>query len=276
MTDNISNTSLASTARWTASVRAQESAREVALFRDPWAAQLAGEEGQRWIAERNEFGVVPILLRTCYFDDFLQRVTQENGLRQVVLMAAGLDTRAFRLPWPMGTHLFELDQPEVLSYKDEILQAANAKPACDRFVIPANLAEPWQDILLESGFDPGQLSVWLLEGFLFYLPSNMVVSLLDQVNDLAATGSWLGFDIINSEMLTSPLTRSWVEMQAATGAPWIGVLDDPQAFLAERGWQAYLTQAGQPDANHGRWNFPVIPTTMPGMPHNWFVTAVKC
>jgi hypothetical protein len=64
-------------------------------------------------------------------------------------------------------------------------------------------------------------------------------------------------------------------MQAQAGAPWLGTLDDPVGFLAARGWQATLSQAGQADANFGRWPYPVIPTTMPDMPHNWFVTAVK-
>jgi hypothetical protein len=62
-------------------------------------------------------------------------------------------------------------------------------------------------------------------------------------------------------------------MQAKSGAPWIGVLDDPEAFLGELGWQVSLTQAGQPDAHYERWTLPFIPTQMPGMPHNWFVTA---
>jgi hypothetical protein len=95
------------------------------------------------------------------------------------------------------------------------------------------------------------------------------------VTGLAARGSWLGFDVVNSVMLTSPLTQKWLAMQAAAGAPWIGTMDDPVAFLAARGWQASLTQAGADDAHYGRWPFPVIPTTMPNMPHNWFVTAQK-
>jgi hypothetical protein len=76
-------------------------------------------------------------------------------------------------------------------------------------------------------------------------------------------------------MLTYPLTRKWVEMQAEAGAPWIGTMDDPVGCLAERGWQANMTQAGAADANYGRWIFPVIPTTMAEMPHNWYVTAQR-
>jgi methyltransferase (TIGR00027 family) len=275
MSESDIETNLASTACWTASVRALESARPDRLIDDPWAAALAGEEGQRWLAQRSPESVLPIVLRTRYFDDFLQRITEENALRQIVLMAAGLDTRAFRLTWPAGTRLFELDRIGMLAAKDGVLQVAGAMAACDRHIIPVDLTGPWQERLVASGFDPGQPSAWLLEGFLFYLPSESILRLLDELNLLATPGSWLGFDVINSAMLTSPLTRRWIEMQASSGAPWIGVLDDPQTFLTERGWQASLTQAGQTDANHGRWTFPVIPTSMPGMPHNWFVTAYK-
>ncbi len=264
---------LGSTARWTASVRARESAREDRLFNDPWAAALAGQEGQAWIEQRSADSVAPIVLRTRFFDDFLQRITRQNVIRQVVLMAAGLDTRAFRLNWPEQTRLFELDQPSVLQYKEQILRSAGAQPACVRQTIEVDLTAPWHETLIDHGFDPHRPSVWLLEGFLFYIAKNSLTQLLDEVTSLAVPGSWLGFDIINSTMLTSSWSRQWVEMQANAGAPWIGTMDDPVEFLANRGWQATLTQAGANDANHGRWPYPVIPTTMPDIPHNWFVIA---
>jgi methyltransferase (TIGR00027 family) len=269
------NLLLGSTARWTAAVRALESMRPDCLFKDPWAAALAGQEGADWIAQRTPDKVLPIVLRTRYFDDFLQQTIREYPVRQIVLLAAGLDTRAFRLPWPEGTTLFELDQPAVLQYKEQVLTSANARPACVRRAIGQDLAGPWQEALIEAGFDSQRPSLWLLEGFLFYLPNAQVVRILEELSPLAAPGSRLGFDAINNAMLTHPLTRAWVEMQAASGAPWIGTLDEPVEFLAGLGWKAALTQAGQPDANHGRWTLPVIPTTMPGIPHNWFVTARK-
>lgn len=107
MVDNIAPPDvLAGTARWTAAVRARESQREDRLLDDPWAVALAGEEGLAWLAQRPPDSVVSIVLRTRFFDDFLRRVAVEEGIRQVVLMAAGLDTRAFRLVWPEGTRLF--------------------------------------------------------------------------------------------------------------------------------------------------------------------------
>lgn len=270
-----SNDLLGATAHWTAGVRAMENEREDRLFADPWAAALAGQVGAAWIEHRSAESVVPIVIRTRYFDDFLQRITGGEGIQQVVLLAAGLDTRAFRLNWPEKIRLFELDQAAVLAYKEQILRSANGQPGCERQAIGVDLTSPWQEPLLKSGFNPAQPSLWLLEGFLFYLPNEVIAQILDAVTDLAAAGSWLGFDIINSVMLTFPLTKQWVEMQAKAGAPWIGTMDDPVEFLAARGWRAGLTQAGAEDASYGRWPFPVIPTIMPGMPHNWYVTATK-
>ena len=270
-----SNELLGLTAHWTASVRAREGEREDHLFHDPWAAILAGPEGRSWIEQRTEESVIPIVTRTRYFDDFLQRITHQQKIRQVVLMAAGLDTRAFRLNWPEQTRLFELDQPTVLAYKDQLILSAGGKPGCERQTIAVDLTGSWWEALLKSGFDSQASSAWLLEGFLFYIPNENIVQILNEVTSLAAMGSWLGFDIINGVMLTSVMTRKWIDMQAAAGAPWIGTMDDPVAFLAAQGWEANLTQAGAEDANYGRWPFPNYPTTMPNMPHNWYVTAQK-
>jgi len=114
-----------------------------------------------------------------------------------------------------------------------------------------------------------------LEGFLFYIPTESISYLLDEVNSLSISGSWLGFDIINNITQTSPYTRLWIKMQFNSAAPWIGTMDDLIGFLTTRGWKTTLSQAGAPDANHGRWHLPIIPFTMPNMPHNWFVTAQK-
>ncbi len=277
MAENTTIKNLGATALWTASARANESEREDRLFDDPWAAVLAGPEGEAWRAQQagGAFNTAPMVIRTRYFDDFLQNVVLQHGVRQVVILAAGLDTRAFRLPWPPDTRVFELDQSTVLKYKEQVLGGAGAQPTCERHITAADLTEPWKDALLQSGFDPQAASVWLLEGLLFYLSNDTITEILDGVTSLACTGSWIGFDIVNATTLTSPITRAWIEMQAKMGAPWVGAMDDPESFLAERGWQAELTQPGAPDANFGRWTLPVIPVKMPNMPHNWYVTAQK-
>jgi methyltransferase (TIGR00027 family) len=266
---------LGSTAYWTASVRAMENARQDHLFEDPWATALAGEAGKAWIEERAADSVITIVLRTRFFDDFLQRITMQHEVRQVVLVAAGLDTRAFRLSWPDQTQVFELDQPGIIQYKNKILDLSGAKPNCRRHTIEVDLSVPWREKMADSGFNSQNPSVWLLEGFLFYLENSQIAGILDQVTELSSQNSWLGCDVMNSNTLTSKWTSEWVEMQARSGVPWLGTMDDPEEFFRIRGWSASLTQAGGEDANHGRWPYPVVPTKMPDFPHNWFVTAVK-
>ena len=265
---------LAVTACWIAAVRAQESRRPDRLLADRWAAELAGAEGEEWLRARaGSPALVVITIRARFFDDFLQRVTAGEGIRQVVLVAAGLDTRAYRLSWPAQVQVFELDQPEVLARKQEVLDSAGAEPGCTRRPVAVDLAGRWTPRLLEAGFDPQVPSCWLAEGFLFYLPPAGITRTVEQVTRLAAEGSRLGFDIVNTATLTHPLTRSWIDMQARAGAPWLGTMDDPAGFLAGHGWQTALTQPGEPAAHYGRWPFPVLPPGLPGAPRNWFVTA---
>ena len=92
---------------------------------------------------------------------------------------------------------------------------------------------------------------------------------------LAAPGSHIGFDIINSAVLKSELTKAWVEMQEKSGAPWIGTIEDPEAFISVRNWKGSVTPLGAPATNYDRWPHPIIPATIPGMPHLWFITANK-
>jgi methyltransferase (TIGR00027 family) len=273
--DDPMTSSIEATARWTAAVRAAETSRADRLFEDPWAAALAGPDGAAWLAGRPPGSTLPIAIRTRFFDDWLRLVAIDGGIRQVVLLAAGLDTRAYRLPWAAGTTVFELDLPAVLAGKEGVLEAAGATPACDRRAVGADLAGDWAAALLPAGLDPARPTAWLVEGVLFYLPREAIDRILDDVTRLSAPGSRLGFDIVNGHVLTSPWTKPWVDMQAAAGAPWIGTMDDPVADLAVRGWVAAVTQPGSPEANHGRWTLPVVPDAMTEMPHSWYVTAER-
>lgn len=267
---------LASTAGWTAAIRAEEYGREDRILSDPWAGVLAGAGGRDWLAGRTQSpGVRSIAIRSRFFDDFLQETLGGPAIRQVVLLAAGFDTRAFRLSWPVGTHLFELDQPPVLRQKDDILTAAGARAACARTTVGTDLAGPWVEALVGADFDPTVPSCWVLEGLLFYLPERAVLGLLDRVGELAAAGSRLGFDVVSRASLTHPLVRPWLDMQAALGAPWRSGMDDPAAVLASRGWTADVVQVGEGRANYGRFPYPVPPRHLPDMPRHWLVTARK-
>ncbi len=263
----------AQTASWTAAVRAQESAREDALFNDPWAEALAGPEGLAWLEGRSAQSVLPIVLRTRHFDDFVLQMMREDGIRQVVILAAGYDTRAYRLDWPEGTRVYELDLPELLEAKQKVLDEAGAMPACERFTVGADLTGAWEPPLAAAGLSADEPVVWVLEGFLFYVPPEVLTPLLDRVMTVASGGSYLAFDIINGEALTSPLTQPWVEMQAESGAPWVGTLDDPKTFAQRRGWKVQLAECGSPQVSHGRWPESETPVDARNAPHLWFVTA---
>jgi methyltransferase (TIGR00027 family) len=273
------------TARLTAAARARESRRPDRLFDDPLASALAGPEGVAFMERLEAAGRVPsaagptenpyIAIRTRFFDDFLERAVKESGARQVVLLAAGLDTRAYRLDWPEGTRLFELDRPEVIAAKQDVLDRASARARCDRRVLGVDLSGSWSDLLTAADFDPRQLSVWLIEGLTPYLDEEAAGTVVDRSAVLAATGSCLGADVIGRTFLESPWTQSTLDMMAREGAPWKFGTDQPEAFFAARGWRARISRPGAPDASPGRWPYPVLPRDFPGIPNTFLVTAVR-
>jgi methyltransferase (TIGR00027 family) len=126
--------------------------------------------------------------RTKYFDTYFQQAA-DAGVRQVVILAAGLDSRAYRLPWPDQTTIFELDQPQVLDFKREVLAEQGAKPNAERREVAIDLREDWPQALRDSGFDPARPSAWIAEGLLIYLPAAAEEQLFDGINALAASAS---------------------------------------------------------------------------------------
>jgi methyltransferase (TIGR00027 family) len=272
---------VAQTSRWMAAARARESGRPRRLFDDPLAAALAGPEGFAWLnrMERAQPAVLPwggpalyVVVRTRFFDDFLLRGSRSAGARQVVLLAAGMDARAFRLGWPPGMRLYELDRPEVLKAKEEVVARAGARPACERRVVGADLAHPsWSEALLEAGYEPREPSAWLAEGLLFYMPEAAVRGLLDGAGALATSGSLLGVDLVNDDLLASPLMRPLLRALARRGVPGHFGANDPEALLAEHGWEADAIQPGERGANYGRWPYPVAPRRVPGVPRLFFM-----
>jgi methyltransferase (TIGR00027 family) len=124
------------------------------------------------------------VVRHRFFDDFLLRHAAD-GVRQPVLVTAGLDTRAFRLAWPSGVRVFELDQPIVLDYEETVLEQAGATAGCERKAVAADLRADWGPALLEAGYDSAASAVWLGEGLLFYVPEAAVSDLLDTTAKLS-------------------------------------------------------------------------------------------
>lgn len=175
------------------------------------------------------------VVRHRFFDDILTELVESSSTRQVVLIAAGLDTRAFRLNWPDATRVFEIDQPSVFAYKDAILAAEGALPRADRRVVPADLREDWPEALLSREFDPARPTAWLAEGLLFYLPEPAVHRLLDDTYRLSASGSWFAADMIG----VSPGPPQEVkDLFASLGAPFLFATEDMAGLLRSHNWDA--------------------------------------
>ena len=230
---------VAFTAHWVAAARARESLRPDALFQDPFAAALAGEEGERWKGDPRDEATLGayIALRTRFFDDELMRVAA-SGVRQIVILAAGLDARAYRLEWPYGTRVFELDQPELIAEKNDILTATGATPRCARVTLGVELRDPWADTLRAAGFDPRKPSAWLVEGLLPYLREEEVHRLFEQIAALASAGSTLALDCAGANPSTSPAFANLAAQLRARGIEMHFACSDPPALLESFGWNA--------------------------------------
>jgi methyltransferase (TIGR00027 family) len=133
--------------------------------------------------------------RTRYFDAFFSEAA-DAGIRQAVILASGLDARAYRLDWPAGTTVFEIDQPEVIEFKTTTLEGLGAKPKATLRTVAIDLREDWQSALLAAGFDPTKPSAWIAEGLFGYLPPEAQDRLLDAVTSLSAPGSRLGSEAV--------------------------------------------------------------------------------
>ncbi|MEU7790660.1 class I SAM-dependent methyltransferase [Amycolatopsis sp. NPDC049159] len=125
-------------------------------------------------------------VRTKFYDDFFRNAANA-GIRQIVILASGLDSRAYRLPWPSGTVVYEVDQPQVAEFKTRTLAAY--VPTAERRAAAVDLRDDWAAALRETGFDPGQPTAWSAEGLLGYLPPEAQDRLLDTVTELSADGS---------------------------------------------------------------------------------------
>ncbi|WP_236725091.1 SAM-dependent methyltransferase [Amycolatopsis orientalis] len=126
--------------------------------------------------------------RTKFYDEFFVEATNA-GITQATILASGLDSRAYRLPWPAGTVVYEVDQPQVVEFRTRTLAGLGAVPTADRRVAAVDLRDDWPGALRAVGFDPAQPTAWSAEGLLGYLPPEAQDRLLDTITDLSARGS---------------------------------------------------------------------------------------
>jgi methyltransferase (TIGR00027 family) len=264
-----------------ARVRARESQREDRLFDDPYAqafvdaAPGAYPEDPQTAQQLAALGPLASLgaafyshavIRTRFYDDYLTTAAAA-GCGQVVLLAAGLDTRAYRLDWPAGARLFELDLPEVLTFKESVLATCGAVARCERITVPADLRADWPARLSAAGFDPTQPAVWLAEGLLIYLTPNEAEGLLTAVTGLSAPGSRFAFehnpadrDMLTARAAQIPGMRTYTSL-------WKGGLADAPGWLTDHGWRPEFHGLAALSSSYGR---PIR-----GPASSGFLTAVR-
>jgi methyltransferase (TIGR00027 family) len=257
--------SVGATALGVAAARAVETAREDALIRDPFAYLLVSAAGPQWaqmassdpawVAEDEEFRRLHDMsrdyqaVRTHYFDDFFG-AAMRAGIRQVVILAAGLDSRAYRLDWPAGTTVFEIDQPKVLEYKTATLDAHGAHPRSRRVPVAVDLRDDWPAALIAAGFDAAAPTAWLAEGLLPYLPSDAQDRLFELVTSHSAPGSRIAVEafsmdlsaqaeqdrIARRERTARMRELSGIDIDVDTLTYADGDRADAAAWLADHGW----------------------------------------
>jgi methyltransferase (TIGR00027 family) len=243
------------TALGVARIRAAETERADRLFVDPWAKSFAAAGPQpeaRAIASVREELFwqsieLSVVVRTRWLDGVM-RDALDAGIRQVVLLGAGLDCRAYRLVWPDKARVFELDQEPVLAFKEHVL--ADAEPACERVAIVCDLLGPWTQALTAAGFDPDEPALWIAEGLFVYFELADNERLVASVRELSAPGSRLaitlsasgGVDPAAKDRVAERLTSMWRSGGAVDPATWLGRF----------GWDARTRNIWEVGAEYGR------------------------
>ena len=157
-------------------------------------------------------------VRTHFFDAFFTDAAN-SGIRQVVILASGLDARAYRLKWPAGTVVFEIDQPKVLEYKSQTLAAHGATATATLREVAIDLRQDWPTALRAAGFDPTAPTAWLAEGLLMYLPAEAQDTLFTEITELSAPGSRVSAEAIGhrDEERREQMRMRWEKMADEIG-----------------------------------------------------------
>ncbi|BBZ24986.1 class I SAM-dependent methyltransferase [Mycolicibacter hiberniae] len=296
-------TSVGSTAVMVAAARAAETAGPDPLIRDPYAQLLVAGAGTGvWEMLLDEELVAKVeaidpevaamyhhmrnyqAVRTHFFDAYFNDAAA-SGIRQIVILASGLDSRAYRLQWPAGTVVYEIDQPKVLAYKEQTLAAHNVTPAADRRTVAIDLRQDWPAALTAAGFDPAAPTAWLAEGLLMYLPAEGQDRLFDQITTLSAPGSRIAAETAgnHSDERRQQMSERFKKIAAAIGlSETIDIQDlvyhdddraDVRSWLDEHGWQATAQSSTAEMRRLNRW--VDVPMGEDEDAFSEFVTAVR-
>jgi methyltransferase (TIGR00027 family) len=278
--------SVGSTALGVAAARAAETDSENPLIQDPFARAFLDAAGPgMWsltsdpelsaaltdlvpdLGAHTQVMVDFMAVRTKWFDElFLDAVA--SGIRQVVILASGLDSRSWRLPWPDGTTVYELDQAKVLEFKSSTLHNHGAQPAANLVSVAVDLRQDWPTALQQAGFDAAAPTMWSAEGLLRYLPAAAQDLLFERIDSLSAPGSRLATNgpsknAVNPDLLASQHEQSKRLRVAAaqvlgTEIPNVEELWYPQErteivdWLGAHGWEASAIGMADLLARHGR------------------------
>lgn len=264
--------SVGATATSVAASRALASRGPDALIHDPYAEPLVKAVGVDWLIRvaNGEANIEDdpmlsrrrmteqIAVRTRFFDDFFTNAARD-GVRQAVILASGLDTRAYRMSWPTGSVVYELDQPQVIEFKTRVLADLGVSPTTQRRTIAIDLRDDWPTALRDSGFDVTQPTAWIAEGLLIYLPPEAQDRLLDNITELSAPDSRFATEYMAAG---TTLPDSWRDRFKKYSAQIGSDIDLPALFydgernsvgdyLAERGWRISVQTTRESYAANG-------------------------
>jgi methyltransferase (TIGR00027 family) len=271
--------SVGATALSVAAARAVETASKDPLIRDQFAYLLVSTAGQPWARlasslewigdddhgrRAHRLAIDYQAVRTHYFDSYFAGAVAA-GVRQVVILAAGLDSRAFRLKWPVGTTVYEIDQPQVVAYKTTTLESAGAAPTAERRTVQVDLRDDWAAALTSAGFDPGQPTAWLAEGLLPYLPAEAQDRLFEILTGLSAPGSRVAVEafslgaadnearrVARRARFDRMRQRLGLDINVETLTYQEGNRADAADWLTEHGWQVTAVSNADEMARLGR------------------------
>ncbi len=274
-------TSVGSTAVMVAAARAVETDRTDALIRDPYAKLLVSQAGTGvWESMLDDSLLAKVesidpegaavlqhmrsyqAVRTHFFDAHFTAAVAA-GIRQVVILASGLDSRAYRLDWPAGTTVYEIDQPQVIEFKTSTLADLGATPGAELRTIAIDLRDDWPSALRAGGFDVDQPTAWSAEGLLPYLPSEAQDRLFDNITALSAPGSQLATEHVAnpnafSHKHVQSISERWRRVGFNLNAAdlfYIGERSIVADYLTEHGWQVNAHPAEELYARNG-FQFP--------------------
>ncbi len=248
--------SVGATALGVAMARAAESDLDCPLFTDRYAQPFVDAAVERgW--DSSVIGArLPMIkgyaaVRTKWFDEYFI-AAGANGIDQAVILAAGLDARAWRLPWVTGSAIYEIDQPQVLAFKDDVLTARGAKPVDSYQAVPIDLRADWPTALREAGFDPSTPTAWSAEGLLPYLSAADQDLLFERIVELSATGSRIAVEALSPSAFDPDYLERrrqylrGVQEDTAPDTPELWFIEertDLRHWLTERGWAVTAIEA---------------------------------